>query len=64
MRPGKKRMGYTIQLAETTIVVEIVSDGLRFRVGDVTEYLLDGEPSSGVIFRPNDGKVHHMLIRL
>lgn len=64
MLPGKARMGYTIQLAEATIVVEIVSDGLRFRTGDRTEYRLDGRSVSGTISRPGDGGVHHLLIRL
>lgn len=62
--PGKDRMGYTLQLAETTIVVEIVSDGLRFRTGEETEYLLDGKPVSSMISRPDGGGVHQLLIRL
>ncbi|MGM9538061.1 MAG: GH36-type glycosyl hydrolase domain-containing protein [Candidatus Onthomonas sp.] len=64
MLPGRIQMGYTIHLADTTIVVEIVSDGTRFRTGEQTEYLLDGESVSSVIPRPQDGGTHRLLIRL
>lgn len=40
MLPGRERMGYTLHLADTTIVVDIVSDGNRFRTGERTEYPL------------------------
>lgn len=64
MASGRARMGYTLQLADTTIVVEIVSDGLQFRTGKQTAYLLDGKTVPSVFPRPRDGAEHHLLIRL
>ncbi len=64
MQPGKTRMACTIQLADATLKVEILSGGLRFRTGPETTYTLDGASASHIIVRPKDGGVHHMVIRL
>ena len=37
LRPGEKRMEYTVKLADTLFKVEIISDGTRFRAGPDVE---------------------------
>lgn len=64
LQPGRKQMGYTLHLADTTIVVEIVSDGFRFRTSEQTVYELDGKEASGVIPVLHDGGEHRLRIRL
>ena len=64
LRPGETRLCYQMQLADSSMEVEVESDGLRFRVGAETAYTLDENPVSGRIPRPADGKTHHLRIRL
>lgn len=64
LRPGETRLCYTMQLADSSMEVEVESDGLRFRVGAETAYQLDENPVSSVIPRPADGKTHYLRIRL
>ncbi|MCD8384948.1 MAG: glycosyl transferase [Clostridiales bacterium] len=64
LQPGETALSYTLNLLQTTIEVEIVSDGTRFRTGDETEYLLDGTPAGQRIPIPTDGAIHRIWIRL
>ncbi len=61
---GMERMGYTIQLADTLLKVEITSSGQSFRMGTNVSLALDGHPTDGVISRPRDGKTHTLSICL
>lgn len=61
---GMERMGYTIQLADTLLKVEITSDGQSFRTGTNASFMLDGRPVDRTISRPRDGKTHTLAIRL
>lgn len=64
LRPGQTATGYTLRWADTLLKVQIESDGIRFRAGEGTAYLLDSVPVSGVVSRPMDGGSHHLTIRL
>lgn len=64
LRPGQTATGYTLRWADTLLKVQIESDGIRFRAGEGTAYLLDSVPVSGVVPRPMDGGSHHLTIRL
>lgn len=64
LRPGETRLRYTMQWADSSMEVEVESDGLRFRVGAETAYLLDENPVSGPIPRPTGGGTHLLRIRL
>ena len=62
--PGRNRLGYTLQLADTLLKVEIISEQSRFRSGMDTAYFLDGVPVSSAVPRPGDGRAHRLTIRL
>ncbi|MCD7857610.1 MAG: glycosyl transferase, partial [Clostridiales bacterium] len=64
LQPGTTGLRYTINLLQTTTMVEIVSDGTRFRTGPETEYLLDGAPAGQTVPLLRDGGTHRILIRL
>lgn len=64
LRPGQTATGYTLRWADTLLKVQIESDGIRFRAGEGTTYLLDGVPVSGTALRLIDGGTHHLTIRL
>ncbi len=61
---GLERMGYTIQLADTLLKVEITGDGSSFRADTDTVFLLDGKPVSGAVPKLGDGKLHTLTVRL
>ncbi len=61
--PGRARMGYRLRLEDTTIEVEITGSAGRFRPGEGTEYLLDGEKAGQTVPRPHGG-THRLEIRL
>lgn len=61
---GMESMGYTIQLADTLLKVEITGDGHSFRKGVETSMLLDGVPASGAFPKPKDGEAHTLSIQL
>lgn len=61
---GMERMGYTVQLADTLLEVEITGADGRFRTGADTVFLLDGAPVHGAVPKMGDGKSHTLSIRL
>lgn len=64
LRPGQMVTCYTLHLADTSLEVQIESDGTRFRAGRETTRILDGEAVSGGLPIPRDGKTHRLTIRL
>lgn len=63
LRPGQEHMAYTVRLADSTLRVEVESDGRRFRTGPETVYALDGAAVPARIPALSGGE-HHLQIRL
>lgn len=63
LRPGQKHMAYTVRLADSTLRVEVESDGRRFRTGPETVYSLDGAAAQAQIPALSGG-AHHLRIQL
>jgi len=61
---GKQRMGYTLQLADAALKVEVTGDGQRFRAGADSRFTLDGQRVGPIILRPHDGRLHTLDILL
>lgn len=63
MKPGQKKMAYSLHIGSTEINVEIRSDGARIRAGADTRYLVDGKHAKAVMRKPADGR-HKVIISL
>ena len=63
LRPGQKHMACTVRLADSTLRVEVESDGRRFRTGPETVYSLAGAAAQAQIPALSGG-AHHLRIQL
>jgi len=63
LKPGQKRMAYSLHLGEAEIDVEIRSDGSRIRPGRDTRCLVDGKHADACMRKPAAGR-HRVIISL